>query len=188
VTPLGQEEMFDPPPTRRLIVREGHTAWWGVDPSTLRVAIGTVSGRSGARAVHTVSFPRHRGVERLSVIYQATREIAGALAHAEMPGVIVVEQPSGKKPNLELVYAVGVILVALAHGAGLSHVETVSSSTWKKTACGHGGIRKPKFPSEGEYQVLTWAHTVGLQGDSWDEADAYGLAEHARKTFMLDVR
>lgn len=187
MSPLGQLEAFDPPATRRIIVHEGHGAWWGVDPSTLRVAIATISSE-GRRGVSQASFARGEGAARLSGIYSGTRLLAATLAADEPPGMIVVEQPSGKTPALQLVYAVGVIMLALAHGVGRTAVETVSSSSWKKVACGYGAIYKPKPSSREPYGVLTWARANGYQGSSWDEADAWGIAEYARKTFALEQR
>lgn len=189
---VGQTELLEVAPTRRLIVPAGHVNWWGVDPSVQRVSLATVDA-AGHRGVSTVPFPALEGGERLVAIYRRTfvlaREIAGLLP----PGVIVVEQPSGKQPNPALSYAVGVTMAALY--AGMQRVtgakvklDTVTSSRWKAVACGSGAIYKPKRGTSGVYGVLTWARGIGYAGSSWDEADAMGVVDYARRTFALDDR
>jgi hypothetical protein len=184
---LGQTELLEVAPSRKLIVRHGHTAWWGVDPSTVRVSIATV-GFDGSRGISTVGIPQEGGPGRLSSILACTRRMARELALLEEPGVIVVEQPSGKTPNPQLVYAVGVVQAALLEACAPVRLETVASSRWKAVACGKGNIYKPKRNDTAEYGVLSWARTLGYAGSSWDEADAWGVAEYARRTFALEER
>jgi hypothetical protein len=189
---LDQTELLEAPPTRRLIVREGHTAWYGVDPSAFRIALATIHP-DGGREVSSVAFARGEGGERLAAIWDATFRFAHTRALFVRPGVITVEQPSGKQANPGLSYATGVIMGALFAGVKLATgvavlVETVPSSRWKAVACGKGNIFKPKPRSGEEYGVLTWARTGGYQGSSWDEADALGVAEYARRTFALEER
>ena len=198
---LGQTEAFELPPSKKLIVPRGHTSWWGVDPSTLRVAIATVSVDHGGPG----SAPRRRSkikafddsrpvVQRLPEIREETYRLAQtvSMTFAEKPGVIVVEKPAGfgDRPNPELAYAAGATLCGLvefARGSGLK-VLLIEGARWKKVACGRGDIKKPKPRSGVEYPVLTWARTVGFTGSSWDEADAWGIAEYARRTYALDQR
>lgn len=193
MSPLGQAEMFTPGPTRRLIVAEGHTAWLGIDPGTTRVAVASVTA-DGIRGVSQVAFPAQEGGERLASIYSRTVALVRDVVALDIgPGVVVVEQPSGSQPNPPLSYAVGTIMAAAFRGVLLATgfpvvVETVPSATWKKVACGHGGIRKPKSKADGEYGVLEWARGMGYVGDSYDEADAWGIAEYARRTFLLEER
>lgn len=141
----------------------------------------------------TRSFPSRTGGRRLAVIHYETRLLARSLVEAgEAPAVIVVEQPSGQTPNLQLVYAVGVIMAAVAEVTPAAVVETVPSSTWKRVACGKGNIFKPKrergrpAPAPGEYAVLRWARALGYTGSSWDESDAMGVADYAWRTFGLE--
>lgn len=190
---LGQTELLTPPATRRLIVRPGQTAWFGVDPSTVRVAIASVAA-DGARGVSTVPFAREESAKRLASIHHATRLLVTELVETVgAPGVVVVEQPSGKTPNLNLVYAVGVIVAACVSAAGCV-VEMVTSSQWKALACGKGNIYKPQrvrgrpAPAPEDYPVLPWARSCGYVGASWDEADAWGVADYARRTFALEAR
>lgn len=174
-----------PEPQRRLIVRRGMFHHWGVDPSTQRIAI---AARGQGPYVETHSFPRTEGLARLADIYEGTVEFAKDMAAAFAPGFILVEQPSGKTINLELAYAVGTIIAALGDAVEGARIETISSSSWKKIACGRGDIYKPKKGDNWEYGVLRWARENGYQGSSWDEADALGIAEAARRLVTLEER
>jgi hypothetical protein len=188
---LEQQELMEPAPSRRIIVPKGHGAWYGVDPSTLRLSAAFVT-REGARGVSTVPFPRAEGPERLAVIYTHTRQFWWRAMQAgwPAPGLVMVEQPSGKMENPNLSYAVGVILAATWAAMDVfdgAAVETCTSSWWKKRACGRGDIYKPKKRAE-DYGVVTWARANGYTGLSWDEADAWAIAEAARRTVALEER
>jgi hypothetical protein len=203
VTLLAQQELVEPAPVRRLIVPRGHSAWWGVDPSTVRLSVAYVTPE-GARGVRTVPFARVEGPARLSEIYAQTRLFAlgvSAMAIAApegvgvlpAPGLVLVEQPSGKMENPNLSYAVGVIQAALFDGLYSAfgravRIETCTSSWWKKRACGRGNLYKPKRGDPEPYGVLQWARQNGYAGASWDEADAWGIAEAARREVALEER
>jgi hypothetical protein len=205
MTALAQQELLEAPPARRIIVPAGCTAWWGVDGSTLAVAIATVSCEADTvvRYVRTAPFPRVSGPSRLREVYDATRSLAARMALREPPGLILVEQPSGsgQQVNHELEYAVGVIQAAVLDGvwSTLGHgaqMETVVSSWWKSKGTGKGnaykteklpGGRKRKLGLE-EYHVMRWARLNGYQGSSWDEADAMGIAEAGRRDCELVPR
>jgi hypothetical protein len=204
VTLLAQQELVEPAPVRRLIVPRGHSAWWGVDPSTVRLSVAYVTPE-GARGVRTVPFARADGPARLSEIYAQTRRFAAVSLGPRYfpttpssddgfpwPGLVLVEQPSGKMENPNLSYAVGVIQAALYDGLYSAlgravRIETCTSGHWKKVACGMGNIYKPKLKGE-PYGVLTWARQNGYAGCSWDEADAWGIAEAARREVALEER
>lgn len=133
------------------------------------------------------------GASRLSDVYQETYALAVRCVQQHgPPGFVFVEQPSGKNDNPSLSYAVGVTICAVYDGLLKATgspvvVETVTSSAWKKKACGRGDIYKPKRKGE-PYGVLRWAQANGYQGSSWDEADAWAIAEAARRTVALEVR
>jgi hypothetical protein len=196
VSQLGQQELLTLSPSRQIIVPKGHTAWWGVDPSTKRVAIASVWGGPAhcQRWAAMASFPTVEGAPRLSVIYEMTREKVRALAdQLPWPGLVLVEQPGGSQRNWPLFYAVGVTIMAVHDGlreaTGTAvKIETMVPDRWKKLACGRGHIYKPKKTETHEYGVLTWARENGYAGSSWDEADAMGLAEAARREVALEVR
>lgn len=194
---LGQLKGFELPPSKKLIVRPGHTSWWGVDPSTLRVAIATIDPMSSDerprlhRNSGMASFDQRKPViERLPEIREYTREFAVMLAAKHPPGVVVMEKPAGfgDRPNPELAYGAGATLCGLVEAVGNIKVILVEGSKWKKLACGRGDIKKPKPSSREEYAVVTWARALGFKGHSWDEADAWGIAEFARRTYMLEQR
>jgi hypothetical protein len=197
VTLLAQQELVEPAPVRRLIVPRGHSAWWGVDPSTVRLSVAYVTP-DGARGVRTVPFARVEGPARLSEIYAQTRLFAVDAVEPwrwgwPLPGLVLVEQPSGKMENPNLSYAVGVIQAALYDGLYSAlgravRIETCTSSWWKKRACGRGNLYKPKKGDLEPYGVLTWARQNGYAGSSWDESDAWGIAEAARREVALEER
>lgn len=197
--PLDQQELYEAPPRRKLIVPAGHSAWWGIDPSTKRIALAAVLRRPDGevdRMVKTASFMPGEGAQRLSGIRSETfRFVQGIAACCTWPGVVVVEQPGGSQRNWPLYFAVGVILEAV-HAALLDvtgravRIEMISPASWKLRACGRGNIYKPdpKKGRGGEYGVLTWARANGYEGYSFDEADALGIAEAARREIALVSR
>jgi hypothetical protein len=203
VTQLGQQELMEAGPRRRIIVPEGHGAWWGVDPSTRRVAVAGVSQAADGSLVRWAreqAFAPLDGPQRLGHIHSATSDLVDGLLldYAPLPGLVLVEQPGGTHRNYELFYATGVIIAALATSlceAGAAKIEVVVPGWWKKRACGQGNIYKtmqvngkPKpLPFE-EYGVLRWARSLGYAGSSWDEADAWGIAEAARREVELVQR
>jgi hypothetical protein len=198
VTLLAQQELVEPAPVRRLIVPRGHSAWWGVDPSTRRVAVASVSRAADGSLVRWAAsqpFRAAEGPERLAAIHAMTRQFVWALMQggAPAPGLVLVEQPGGEHRNYELFYAVGTLAAALhaslenCYGSKVQ-IEFVVPSWWKKRAVGRGNIYKPKAHSGEPYGVLTWARQNGYAGSSWDEADAWGIAEAARREVALEER
>lgn len=182
------------PQRRKLIVPKGHGAWLAIDPSTTKVAVASIAS-DGRRGVSEVIAQSHEGGQRLWSLYRLTRALVrDVIESVGAPGVIVVEQPSGARPNPQLSYATGAIMAGAFDGAfkatGRSVlVETVPSGTWKKVACGNGSIRKPLDRELGKpYAVLEWARDRGYDGTSWDSADAMAIAEYARQTFTLVER
>lgn len=186
---LGQAELFVPQPTKKLSVASGHDCWWGVDSSTKRVAIGGISAE-GERYGSIVSVELLQGAARLARIYSATVTLAEHLLAAALPGVIVVEASAGfgKRPNPELAYALGAVLAGIGTACPGVCVQMVIGSKWKLEVCGFGGIKKPKPTDKEEYAVLRWAREQGYEGSSWDEADAWAIADYARRTYALEER
>lgn len=126
-------------------------------------------------------------------MFRESRALAADLAAVEAPGLILFEQPSGRVINHELEYACGVIQAAVYEGVtsvlgAAPRMESITSSAWKKLACGRGDIRKPKRGDGSEYAVLTWARLNGYPGASWDEADALAIAEAGRRDWILEER
>lgn len=201
MTALGQQELLELPARRRLIVPVGHGAVWGVDTAVARVSIGWARGGRETRVergVRTVSLPDLKGGQRLAVAFETLRDEAAALVCAgvlPLPGLIVVEQASGSFRNLELEDMVGIVQGAMYAGAVLGgavspRTEKVTSSSWKKIACGYGAISKPtKKNGLKSYGVLVVARAEwGYGGMSFDEADALGIAEAGRRDVILEER
>lgn len=186
---------MEPEPTRT--IKTAGLYVWGIDPSTLRLAIAwepAVGTRATERGVTMRSFTRvtNDPAKRLSLIWRETLEAVNALWPKCPPGFVFIERPSGTITNLEFVQAVGAITAAvhtaLWHYMQQTPVEFVQSSSWKLLACGHGGLRKPKkvrgapAPPFEAYPVAAWARENGYAGSSWDECDAIGIAVAARRT------
>lgn len=199
---LAQQELVEAPPARRLIVPRGHTAHWGIDPSTQRIAVaGTHVAPDRAFTVSTASFAAGKGGQRLSLIHAETRAFVTRLLEGGWtpPGFVLFELPAGDPPNVELIYAAGVQQAAvydavLAVTGRPVVVETMPTSRWKLLACGRGNIYKPtkkklgRTPVFEDYGVAQWAVANGYAGRSWDEVDALGIAEAARRTVALEAR
>lgn len=194
------QELLELPRARTLIVPDGHSAWWGADVSVSRLALA-YAAPGVARGARTVLFADLKGGARLAHIWAETGLFVAELARDgwPLPGLVWVEQPSGSQPNPALSYATGAIQGAIydavqrVSGRGVL-VETVSSSGWKKIATGYGAHYKPtraklgRRPVFDDYGVARWARSLGYAGDSWDEADALGISEAARRSVSLQQR
>lgn len=184
MTVLGQGELLEPCPERSLSVSTELT-WWGIDPSSKRVSLAWIH-QDGERGVRTASFSQPKNSPaRLRGILADTLDLAYAVAEQAPPAFVYVEQPGGKYVEPELWYAVGTIIAALATAAPEAIVETVTVSHWKKLALGRGDVYKPKKGDPRPYYTLVWAQDMGYAGRLWDEADAMGIAEAARRTVGL---
>lgn len=117
------------------------------------------------------------------------------------PGFVLTEQPSGSKQsvNLPFIMACGAIHAGLFDGLrdATGHVpviEDVTSQHWKKVACGRGNIYKPQrsagqpAPALVHYEVFKWALMNGWSPLDWNEADAAGMCEAARREVALEER
>lgn len=200
---LGQQQLLERPKPRSLIVPRGADCWWGVDASSRAVAIGVANTDGILVGVET--FPVVAGLARLSVIYEGTRTLVQRILEVggTAPGIIGVEQPSGSAQhvNHELEFAVGVTIAGVYDGvravAAPARMELVVSSWWKLRSCGNGAARKTRkvpgrkrpvaLPLE-EYEVMRWARLNGYTGESWDAADAMGIAAAMRSEWDLVPR
>ena len=198
---VGQGQLLDAPPVRRLIVPQGHSAWWGADLGTTRLALAYVDAE-GRRGVHTAPFAALKGAARLSHIYSETRLTVMTLAECGWPpaGALMTEQTSGSSQsvNLPFIMAAGAIHAGLYDGLreayGHAEIETCVSSHWKLVSCGAGNLYKPKRvkgqpkPALTEYAVFRWARDRGWCPLDWNEADAAGMADCARREIALEER
>lgn len=201
---LEQQELLETVPSRRLIVPHGHGSFWGVDTSVRGIAVGWVDA-AGARGAFTIPLRELEGGQRLAYAFETVRDwIRDAVAGKAipLPGLVLVEQPSGKFDKPQLSYMVGVVQGAVYAGAVLGgatapRVETIPSPSWKLASTGFGGHKKTmRVPGKAkpvpvphdEYAILKWARLHGYGGTSWDEADALAMAEAGRRTVCLEQR
>lgn len=144
---------------------------WGLDPSTLRVALGVISPAPEGVSVtwDVLSLPRLTGTWRLtSALWELKRWFK---THAEitMPCRVMLEQPFGKHVH-PISYQILTVVLLAAAGATGCDVELVAPPKWKKLALGDGHGGAPK------HEILHWARCVGYTGLLEDEADAIGIA------------
>lgn len=206
MTLLEQQELMESPPGRHVVVPEriaSPPCWWGIDPSTTAYHIAYVfdhpsDGRR--RGVHSVKLgdTNVNEGERLARFRSQMQRLVDAMLDDMIPppGMVYVEQASGANPQPVLWYSVAVateaVYDALHHRLDyVPRVETTASAHWKKVATGHGRWNKTKpHPTKKdktvklaleEYGVMKWARANGYTGPSWDDADAWGIAEAARR-------
>jgi hypothetical protein len=153
---------------------------WGVDASTKRLAIGFSDGER--LEVRSVDFD-HKLMDgaRLANIATVTKTWAAAWANAYPPHYVYVEQPSGKRVNHPLEFAIGAVMGGLYEALRYVHphpvtVTTIPSATWKLRAMGNGWSPKPK--------TLRWARQQGYEG--WCECLETGQQNCDRKTVEHD--
>jgi hypothetical protein len=199
----AQPGLFEPEPPRA-VQAPGARGWWGIDTALTHYVVGCVDVDLARRSdlVLTGRLGPSDG-ERLSRMASQLEQLIILILEdgAPAPGVVWVEQASGKAHEPDLVYAVGIAVTTsyqvLRRELGYAVlVDTVPSATWKsKLAPGAGGWYK----TVNEYKVLQWARANGYAGEDyapvgkngaarqvmWDHADGRGIAEGARKTFAL---
>lgn len=148
------------------------TACYGIDPSTLRVSIAYVTD-DGQRGVETRSFRTDlRDGERLWHIYAETFGLCRQLHEIAPARLVLVEQPFGRNVPPVSYLAMGAIMMAATRVTD-APVQPIPPPTWKLRALGKGNASKD--------DVLAWARQQGYGGALFDEADAMGIAEAARK-------
>lgn len=197
----GQQALTAPEPAEGVSAPDdGPGRWfhWGVDPGVSRTSIAWTDGEE--RGVVSI-VPRGIGPARLYDLYAAVKAQARDLATGSVdgsilgagvppvlyapPAVVVVEQVSVymKRVNPVVYEASGVVLAALygalrtlwAHPVA---VVEFTSAEWKKAAVGAGHAKKE--------DVMVCARELGYDGAVQDEADAWTIAEAARR--RVDIR
>lgn len=176
-------------------------AVWGYDPSTRRIALGTLSYPGPLIGADTLSLSQGLPHARLwNAVAGLVPWLQGLLdAGLPHPHLLVVEQPfsSGRHVPHESLHMIGVLQAALWRVFGMSaELMFMSPSVWKSKAlgAGHGFAKKP--------EILAWAREAcgftgtcercrdGLEPDgtgkragdctrpsaAHDEADALGVA------------
>lgn len=181
-------------PQERVVVADPASCWVGVDPSTRALAMAAVLA-NGERHVALQPLPAGlRGAERLAFAHRMSRVLSARLSHVWGPfGVVVVEEPLRSAQDMVSQQMVGAVQAGLYEGAGGPQMTEIAGASWKKIATGYGGHRKPKkakgqpAPDPLEYGVLAWARAAPWEyaGESWDVADACGIAEAAYQLYDL---
>lgn len=180
--------------------------FWGVDPSTKRIALGVVQGHETtsseigwfSEAIEELD----KGAFRLGDAKAKARAMFERVAEIAPPTGVLVEQPygSGARPHPELYYVVGVVLAELADLFPSTAIDVVEPSSWKATAIGqgYGFAKKPA--------ILAWAQGIGYpetclrcnseprpggkdcHGIAHDRADSLGIATCAAVRWANDGR
>lgn len=156
---------------------------WGIDFSTTALSLAWDGCDVG---VETRTFKKKlRDGQRLHVIYSETRDLAEHVAEDHRPSIVLIEQPSGRFRQLQLVYAAGVIQAAIYGVLGEVPVLTVPSKKWKKHVLGDGSHVKPKKDDDFVYQGIIWCRQQKLKVIDDNEADARCIARFAREATEL---
>lgn len=142
---------------------------WAVDPAVSRLAFAFADVASPAVDVETlITRCDAREGERLGLMDRQVRIYARQAAGRYPPACVWVEQASGRFPNPQLAYSVGVVQAAIFEALGGIPVWTMPSGTWKRRTVGRGNATKP--------QVRAWVQALGVAARSQDEADAVAIA------------
>lgn len=149
---------------------------WAVDPALSRHAFAFAPTDGGQVQVETlITASDARDGERLGQLDRQLRIFARQRTGEYPPAVVWVAQASGRFPNPQLAYAVGIVQCALFASLGCP-VWTIPSGTWKKRTAGVGNATKA--------QVAAWVERQGVDVASQDEADAVAIA-YAGRAMLL---
>ena len=141
---------------------------WGVDPALSRLAVAFAAVDSDTVDVRTlISRTEEREGARLGLLDSQVRIWARQLAGTYPPACVWVEQASGRFPNPQLAYCVGVVQAALYEALGVP-VWSIPSGKWKRSSVGYGNASKA--------QVGAWVDRLGIEVHGQDEADAVAIA------------
>lgn len=145
---------------------------WAVDVAVSRLAFAFAPLEAGPISVETLMLDGEaREGQRLGWMDRRVRLYAHKAAVSYPPSCCWVEQPTGRFPKPQLMYAAGVVQAALFEALGVP-VWTIPVATWKKRTVGAGNATKA--------QVATWVAAQGATVDGQDEADAYAIGAAGR--------
>lgn len=148
---------------------------WGIDPAIAHLAFAFAAlERDEVRVETLVTRTEEREGARLGLLDRQVRIYARQAAGRYPPAAVWCEQPSGRFPNVQLTYAVGVIQAALYESLACP-VWTVSPGAWKRRTVGAGNATKE--------QVQAWVAGRRLGFESEHEADAVAIACAGRAMF-----
>lgn len=166
---------------------------WGIDLSTAAINVGWTTLDGTSRGVKRIDWPPNlKHGQRLAAAYASIRTGTWSLAQEHPPIAVIVEQPSGAFNKPQLSYLCGIVQAAVHaeledfYSAPI-HVSTMTPGEWKKGVLGTAGKTsyKPKKNDPREYLAVTVARELGYEGMDWDDADAWCLTEHARRSLAF---
>lgn len=149
---------------------------WGVDVAVSRIAIAFApvdGGQIDVAMLHSGTDVREG--QRLGLLDRQLRIYARQVAPMYPPACVWVEQPTGRFPKPQLMYAAGVVQAALFEALACP-VWTIPVATWKQRTVGKGNATKR--------DVFVWASRRQLLIESQDEADAYCIAAAGRAMLL----
>lgn len=148
---------------------------WGIDPALSHISFAFADLQTDHVEVESlITHTEEREGARLGLLDRQVRTYARQTAGRYPPAAVWVEQPSGRFPNLQLYYCVGVIQAALFETLGCP-VWSMPSGRWKKATVGAGNATKD--------QVAEWVRGRRIEFDGQDEADAIAVALAGRAMF-----
>jgi Holliday junction resolvasome RuvABC endonuclease subunit len=151
---------------------------WGVDVAVQHLAFAFAPVDNGPIVTETLTAGTDaREGQRLGLLDRQVRIYAQQVAVSFPPQCVWVEQPTGRFPKPQLMYAAGVVQAALFEALACP-VWTIPVATWKQRTVGKGNATKS--------DVFAWATGRLPAIESQDEADAYCIAAAGRA--MLNAR
>lgn len=158
--------------------------YWGVDVGMNSTAIACLPATDGEPHLMAPRAGEGTLPERLDELMASTERCAGQLCSDCPPMIVLVEKPTGKFVKPHLIYAVGIVTLALHRALKDRFIYPVSViqigvSEWKKGTVGKGNATKS--------DVADWARSRWdwLEGITQDEADALCIAEFARTSLTV---
>lgn len=149
---------------------------WGVDVAMANLAFAFADTNSDHVDVETlITRTTEREGARLGLLDRQVRIYARQAAGRYPPACAWVEQPSGRFPNPQLMYAAGVIQAALFETLACP-VWSIPSGRWKRATVGVGNATKA--------QVRAWADARRFCVNDQDEADAICIAVAGRAMLL----
>jgi Holliday junction resolvasome RuvABC endonuclease subunit len=151
---------------------------WGVDVAVSHLAFAFAplpDGPVDVASLNTLTDTREG--QRLGLLDRQVRIYAQQVAGEYPAACVWVEQPTGRFPSPQLMYAAGVVQAALFETLACP-VWTVPVSTWKQRTVGKGNATKT--------DVFLWASRRQPTVETQDEADAYCIAAAGRA--MVNTR
>ena len=145
---------------------------WGIDVSTKQVDFALLAEDGSWQCNATVLHGRKPDDpgKRFAEVQETVGRFASSLAAHHPPVYVMIELPTGRFPNPQLMMTAGVAAAAIAC-ATRAPLDFCAVSTWK-AEIGLGGNATKEA-------VKLWAENLGGVVASQDAADALGIAAYA---------